>query len=287
MINTFGKGWAYSKCMIRERSKLYASKCCKQCFEDKLKIMPLGGWPGCLRSVMDRVGSHHQWGKGKEEKMVSVAVSVAAMIKNGATWREIYDEYPGYASSKDRFIKGEICESNRLKLWGEGYIPREVIVLWGPTGCGKTACAMRDPHFKRGEGYRTTVSSNGNVWWEGYFNQKVILIDEYRCCFPYSKLLELLDGYPVEVTSRYGQMPLLARTIYITTDRHPSTWYDWDRVGAYGQLERRFSAIKHLSEKINVSVSGRVGNIESTLPEKLKELLSQNVWFLINLYLYW
>ena len=69
----------------------------------------------------------------------------------------------------------------------------DVILLTGPTGCGKTRKAVEDSKdFYKIEG------DNLN-WFQDYNEEKTLIIDEYNNDISVTKLLNLLDGYQLRL----------------------------------------------------------------------------------------
>lgn len=109
-----------------------------------------------------------------------------------------------------------------------------VKVLWGPTGTGKSMyCAHSYP-----EAYWKPQST----WWDGYTGQEVVIIDEFYGWLTYSFMLRLLDRYPLVLETKGGHTTFLAKTLIITSNKHPRDWYDPAR-HAYAPLERRLDEI--------------------------------------------
>lgn len=105
-----------------------------------------------------------------------------------------------------------------------------VRVLWGPTGTGKSKyCAAQHP---------TAYWKPQGQWWCGYTGQDVVIIDEFYGWLTYSFLLRLLDRYPLIVETKGGQVAFTAKTIILTSNKHPKEWYDAGR-HPYAPLERR------------------------------------------------
>lgn len=64
-----------------------------------------------------------------------------------------------------------------------------------------------------------------NFRWCGYRDQTKVVIDEFRGAIDIAHLLRWLDRYPVLVEVKGGSRPLLASTIWITSNMDPRTWY--------------------------------------------------------------
>lgn len=126
-----------------------------------------------------------------------------------------------------------------------------VIWLWGPSGCGKT---RRATSFN--ENYYIKDNSK---WWEGYNNEPVVIIDDFRLStwepgFDY--LLRLLDRYKCTVQIKGGSAVFNSSTVFITSDRPPEQFfYGRD----YEQIIRRIDILEYLPATIATEVGGNTG----------------------------
>lgn len=94
-----------------------------------------------------------------------------------------------------------------------------IIWIYGPTGCGKSATAVRmcdeKPYF----------ASNGK-WFEGYDAHKCIILNDVREDFmPWRDLLDFTDRYGCKVQFKGGSRQLLAETMIFTSPYHPMNLY--------------------------------------------------------------
>lgn len=96
-------------------------------------------------------------------------------------------------------------------------------VFWGPSGSGKTRRALEeagtDFYFvSKGD-------TNQSTWWDGYCGQQTVIIDDFYGWLPWSFMLRLLDRYPFNVQFKGGSIPFTSKTIIITSNTAPDTWY--------------------------------------------------------------
>jgi len=116
-------------------------------------------------------------------------------------WVKYHRAFQHYSliSSKPRNFKTEIC------------------VIQGPTGSGKSFyCQQYDDNA-----YWKPRGS----WWDGYQGNSTVIIDEYYGWLPYDLLLRLGDQYPLQVEVKGGSVNFNSKKIFITTNKHPSSWY--------------------------------------------------------------
>ena len=99
---------------------------------------------------------------------------------------------------------------------------RTIKWYWGKAGSGKTREALNetDDYY---------ISMNNLKWWDGYYGQKCIIIDDFRKDFcTYHELLRILDRYPYRVNTKGSSIWFQPTTevIIITSCYHPSQVYD-------------------------------------------------------------
>jgi hypothetical protein len=93
----------------------------------------------------------------------------------------------------------------------------DVHVLQGPTGTGKSKWAM--------DTYPGAYWKQRSNWWCGYQGHETVILDEFYGWLPFDLLLRLCDRYPLLVESKGGQVQFVAKTIIITTNQLPASWY--------------------------------------------------------------
>lgn len=127
-----------------------------------------------------------------------------------------------------------------LDLSQQQRTPPDVCFLFGPTGCGKTRYA-----YGTGDGVAKLCLSQG--WFDGYLGEHTVIFDDFdggRSRVALSQLLNYIDRYPVLVPVKGNHVPLVATTIYITSNIHWKQWYDYsERLSQYPALVRRFTRV--------------------------------------------
>lgn len=113
---------------------------------------------------------------------------------------------------------------------------------WGPSGSGKTKTAYE-------EFPDAWISSGDFKFWNGYYGQKQIILDDLRHDdIKYNILLRILDGYPFTVNIKGTHTALMAETIIITSTKHPlDTFFELDEDPT--QLTRRINEIRSFKHK--------------------------------------
>lgn len=114
-------------------------------------------------------------------------------------------------------------------------LERTVHVFWGSTGTGKSRRAWDEAGIG---GYPKDPKSK---FWDGYRGQKNVVIDEFRGTIDVAHILRWFDRYPVFVELKGSSRPLLATSIWITSNLDPRLWYPDLDTETYAALLRRLT----------------------------------------------
>lgn len=188
-----------------EQNRIYCTKEETEHFE--VGVMPQAGKRNDIRAVKD-------------------------MIKENKSMPEILEVATSYQSMRaaELLMKYKKVEQR---------VPPTVKWYYGPTGTGKTRKAIE----KAGEDY--WMSGRDLKWWNGYYGQKHVIIDDFRGDFcTFHELLRILDRYPYTVEVKGGSQPLKATHITITSAMHPRDVYKGRTREDMEQLIRRITKIK-------------------------------------------
>lgn len=120
----------------------------------------------------------------------------------------------------------------------------QVEVIYGPAGSGKTRYAARELEST----FILDGSNSDTLWFDGYEDEPTIVLDDFYGWIRHGTLLRLLDIYPFRCPVKGAHVYAKWTKVYITSNRHPSTWYDkfpWEEDKA---LQRRIHRIWAVSE---------------------------------------
>ncbi len=171
--------------------------------------------------------------------------TIQAALDDGANPQEIARaHFPTWARSF-RAIDRYFLDNSPRRAW-----PMAVHVRFGVTGSGKThgVYAAAEQAGSRVYDLASPNTNGGSIWFDGYEQEDVILIDDFYGWLPWTFLLKLLDHYPLRVQSKGHTVPFLGRTIYITSNQHPRQWYNYGGHMHYAALERRFTTITEFTD---------------------------------------
>jgi hypothetical protein len=96
---------------------------------------------------------------------------------------------------------------------------RKIFVYWGDTNCGKSHRAWAEA------GLEAYPKDPCTKFWDGYRDQKHVVVDEFRGSIGISHLLRWCDKYPVLVEVKGSSTVFKAEKIWITSNLHPRDWY--------------------------------------------------------------
>lgn len=119
---------------------------------------------------------------------------------------------------------------------------------YGSTGTGKSHQAFEgfspDTHY---------VLPNDRGWWDGYVQQDIVIINDFRGHLSYDFMLQLVDKWPFSVPRRGREpMPFISKKVIVTSSLSPHEVYNRrEQNDSIKQLLRRFEIIC-LDEEITI-----------------------------------
>jgi len=125
-----------------------------------------------------------------------------------------------------------------------------VTVLWGPTGTGKTRCAVDECRELAGGAYPYLFTASSQVKWvDHYRGQKCIVLDEFDpSAWQINEVKRWLDRYPLLLQRKGGMVPANFDVVFITSNYNPIMWYanqdELDRAA----LMRRITKVVELTQ---------------------------------------
>lgn len=148
-------------------------------------------------------------------------IEVSKAIKKYGNIQRVAQTYP---EMYIKYHKGmeKLTELYRPKIIRNSM---EVYLLIGPPGTGKTSYVYNNHNIN--DIYKITESNMGSnhLWFDGYNNESVLLIDDFDGWIPYKTLITLLDRYPLTVQVKGGVAQAGWKTVYITTNESHHDWY--------------------------------------------------------------
>ena len=158
--------------------------------------------------------------------------AVVDQLKKGDTMQAIAEEFPELYI---KYHKGLSALKKEIQPRIKDFTKTSVTVFWGPPGCGKT----RKVHELEDNVYNVMEPINGSLWFDGYEGQEAILFDDFYGWIKYHMLLQLLDGYKMQLPVKGSTVWKNWTRVYITSNKQFTEWYDRTECKA---LERRITS---------------------------------------------
>jgi len=181
-----------------------------------------------------------EWGipaKGRGKR--SDIDKVREIVKEGGNMTDVIETVSSYQACK--FAELAMKYRKIPMKW----LDKKVYWFWGPSGTGKTRTAIEEA------GELVWRNNSGSLkWFDGYDNQEHVIFDDFRSSWStFSYLLNLLDGYPVNVEIKGGHRLFAPKCIWITCPTKPEDTYRLDhcndRDGQVLQLIRRITLVRY------------------------------------------
>ena len=168
-----------------------------------------------------------------------------ADVKQGMSEKDIAEKY-GATWARNH---NAIDKYRRLVTNGRDW-KTHVTVLYGPSGTGKSRWA-----YQQNPG---AYPFRGGSYWCGYDGHDHVVIDDFVTgSMPYGVALHVLDRYPLIVDVKIGSKPFVARTIIITSNYPPDTWYP---------SQRSQPLLRRLDVVVYIDMDGRPHPVKGELP---------------------
>jgi len=163
---------------------------------------------------------------------------IADAMAGGATEEEIARENPVMYMKFHRGIA-------QLSSWGfkDRTVKPTVYWLWGGTGVGKTRFAMDV------WGPANVYVKDGTRWWDGYTQQRCVLIDDFDGKWEFRDFLRVLDRYKYQVQKKGCYIRFNSPFIVITCEYHPNMLYHGTQLG---QVLRRIDSVLEVTPGMDV-----------------------------------
>ena len=196
------------------------------CEENKRYVAKTGKWENDPKSDTAIKGTFEEWGEMPVERPGnrSDLELLYQLVKDGKSNFEILEENSDYLLRLTDIER--VRQTVKAEEFRTTFRAMEVIYLWGKTGAGKTRYVMEQQGYAAV--YRVTEYKHP---FDGYAGQEIIVLDEYHSQLKISELLNLLDGYPLELRCRYTNKTACFTKVYIISNldlhaQYPTVQYE-------------------------------------------------------------
>lgn len=190
------------------------------CEENRAYIEKSGKWENDDKHGTKVDDSFEEWGEMPIERQGarSDLDFLYQLVKDGKSNFEILEENSDYLLRLTDIER--VRQTVKAEEFRTTFRNMEVTYLWGKTGTGKTRYVMEREGYAAV--YRLTEYEHP---FDGYAGQETLVLDEYRSQLKISELLNLLDGYPLELRCRYANKTACVTTVYIISNLALSAQY--------------------------------------------------------------
>ena len=144
------------------------------------------------------------------------------MIKSGASNYQIMDECPEYMFHLDKIERAR--QTLKAETYKDTFRTMEVTYISGKTGTGKTRYVLEKYGYSNV--YRVTDYKHP---FDAYKGEDIIVFDEFNNQLRIQEMLNLLDGYPVELPCRYANKQACYTKAYIISNINLHGQYPYER----------------------------------------------------------
>lgn len=167
-----------------------------------------------------RVRGPYEFGEPPKQGERTDLNKIGKMIVEGVPLSEIAKEFPG---KYIQFCRG--MEKLKIATIPDRKTKPRVIWLWGKSGVGKSLYPSGwypDP--------KDRYIKDGTMWWDNYWGQKCVVIEDFDGKWPFRDLLRCLDFYAYQAQVKGGYVKIPAETIFITCEFPPEHFWGKDDV---------------------------------------------------------
>ncbi|MEM0173493.1 MAG: hypothetical protein QXI16_03185 [Sulfolobaceae archaeon] len=163
-------------------------------------------------------------------------------IQEGKNDFELLTEYPRQFllyQNKIQTIRNTMLEQKYARTFRELYVE----YIYGGAGTGKSKYVFDNYP----DAYK--VNSYHSGAFDGYRNEDVLVLEEFRGNFPLSLLLQILDGYPLRLPARFNDKQACYTKVFIISNIALEEQYPNIDDKSLMALYRRINVIKYLDGK--------------------------------------
>lgn len=165
-------------------------------------------------------------------------IAIRDRILNGERVNEMVMEMPDTYHIYGRTMR-EMEDIAMQQVWRTEMT--ECLWLVGVTGAGKSHFALHD--YTNETHY---IWKNDNGWQDGYRQQPIVVMNDFRGELPYNEFLQLVDKWPYHVRRRNRPpMPFTSKKVIVTSSLPPERVYrNRDAEDGIAQLLRRVKVVR-------------------------------------------
>lgn len=186
------------------------------------QILDLKGAVGYLQAKVD-AGFEKTFEYGTQPESIEMGKrndlkELMVDIKSGMSIDDIKDKYPGQYLRMKKAITDEVNE-HYVATKPKKFAPLLTTYMYGDSDTNKTryALEMAQEDYEDSDIFEFTMPDSGKVWWDGYNNQKCVIINGFKAQFGVEYFNNLLDGKITTVEVKGGFKIANFERLYITS----------------------------------------------------------------------
>ncbi|MDL2288163.1 replication protein [Oscillospiraceae bacterium OttesenSCG-928-F05] len=207
------------------------------CEENRAYVLKIGKWEIDAKGETKVDGTGEEWGTMPIERQGqrNDLAELYNMIESGMSNFQIISQNPDHILQIDKLER--VRQTIREEAAKNEFRQLTVTYIQGETETGKTRRVMDQYGYENV--YRVTNYQRG--CYDGYRGQDIIVFEEFSSSIKIQDMLNLLDGYPVELPCRYINKIACYTKVYLISNiplqqqyplvrlQHPDTWQAFTR----------------------------------------------------------
>ena len=207
------------------------------CEEIRAYVLKIGKWEIDPKGETRLDNTQEEWGTMpiEQQGQRNDLAELYNMIESGMSNFQIISQNPDHILQIDKLER--VRQTIREEAAKNEFRHLSVTFVQGETETGKTRRVMEQHGYENV--FRVTNYQRG--CYDGYRGQDVIVFEEFSSSIKIQEMLNLLDGYPVELPCRYVNKIACYTTVYLISNislehqyplvrlQHPDTWQAFAR----------------------------------------------------------
>ncbi|MEG2450448.1 MAG: replication protein [Clostridia bacterium] len=263
-----GKGIRFTT--VKNKFKEAHIECCKGSCEQNIDyIKKEGRYANDPKTATNLKETYESFGEIPQERQGARndLNDLYDMIAGGMSNAQILADSPQYLLQIDKIDR--VRQSILSEKWRTVWRDIKCTYIYGKTGTGKTRGIMETYGYENV--YRVTDYANP---FDSYKCQDVILFDEFRSSLKIENMLKYLEGYPIELPSRYCPKQACFTRVYIVSNIELNAQYPKIQIEqheTWNAFMRRIQNIECYENENNI--------VKQTLAEYTKRYKQGNLPF--------
>lgn len=221
--------------------------CKGTCLQNREYVRKEGKYLGSIKEDTNLKDTFEEFGSCPDEKQGKRTDldNLYSYIKDGMSDVEILESDPTYIKHLDKIDRcRQIIKADEYK---STFRDLDVQYWYGVTGSGKTRTVLE--HFGYENVYRVSDYTHP---FDSYKCQDVLVLDEFRSDLKIGLMLNLLDGYPLDLPCRYNNKTACFTKVYIISNIPLEQQYvniQREQSETWLAFCRRINVVKYFNEK--------------------------------------